>query len=602
MKENNILKRRYRIYDFIVIPMKISPLCTLVLVLNNIVRYLQPAIKVLLFAGFIDTAIGIYQGQIMRDKIYLYIVLIMLLVAYGYLNDGLLTYVRSKRDIKIKNACKGAVIEKCSRLKYFHIESSSTWDLINRVCKNPEERMIEGFNNINDSVGLLINVFSLLVILMSHIWWVGIVIMAVCIPLFKVAIKAGEENYDSNVEAEKIVRHADYLDRILTNRIGVEERNLFGFSEEVQKWWFKRFEIARLIRKRTEFKNYVRMKAGSIVTVFMTFFIISMLLIPVINHKMSVGIFISLVSASLSLVQDMSWNLTNNIKGLAKNAQYLKEFSEFFNLEEQEDALVEKERGKNLAFESIEFRHVSFAYPGTEQHILNDFSLKLEKGVHYAFVGKNGCGKTTIIKLLCGLYDNYIGEILLNGKNIKAYNLGYLKALYSIVYQDFAKYQIPINNCILLGNVDTMEMGGDKEKMEKILAMLNLKKKVDGLPRGVNTWLGKIKENGIDLSGGEWQKIAIARALFSEAPLYILDEPTAALDPIAEVDLYKLFARISEGKSAIFITHRLGAARMSDEIIVIDNGKVVENGTHDELMKQQGLYAEMFSEQRSWYV
>lgn len=602
MQEMDLLKKKYRLSDFIGIPMRISPLCTIVLILNNFGRYLQPAIQVLVFAGFIDTSIEIYKGQTAQNKIYLYIVLIMLLVAYGYLNDGLLMYIRSKRDIKMRNSFKGAVVEKCSRLKYYHIENSSTWNLINRICKNPEERMIEGFNNINDFLGLLINVFSLMAILMAHIWWVGLVILAVSFPLFKVAIKAGEENYDSNVESEKIIRRADYLDKVLTDRVGVEERNLFGFSEEVQKWWLKSFEDARLVRKKTEIRNYVRMKSGSIITMIVAFFIIGMLLIPVINKKMSVGIFISLVSASLSLVQDMSWNLTNNIKGLAKNTEYLKEFTKFCSLEEQKDALVQKEIGKDIEFESIEFRHVSFAYPGTERYILNDFSLKLEKNIHYAFVGKNGCGKTTITKLLCGLYDNYTGEILLNGKNIKEYKFGYLKALYSIVYQDFANYQIPINNSILLGNVDATEGGENKEKLENILATLSLKEKVDTLPEGMNTWLGKIKENGVDLSGGEWQKIAIARALFSEALLYILDEPTAALDPIAEVELYRLFAKISENKSTIFITHRLGAARMSDEIIVIDNGKVVENGTHDELMKHQGVYAEMFTEQRSWYV
>lgn len=129
-----------------------------------------------------------------------------------------------------------------------------------------------------------------------------------------------------------------------------------------------------------------------------------------------------------------------------------------------------------------------------------------------------------------------------------------------------------------------------------------MKEKIDKLPDGIDTWLGKLKEDGTDLSGGEWQKIAIARALFKDSPLYILDEPTAALDPIAEVKLYSLFAKISENKSTIFITHRLGAAKISDEIIVIGDGKVIESGTHDELMKYQGAYAKMFNEQRSWYL
>lgn len=600
MKERYRLKRKYGIYDYILIPLKISPICTVVLIINNLIKYLRPAIEVLVFAGFIDTSVAIYQGKNIQKSIYIYIGLIMLLIAYGYLNEGVLTYVRSKRNIKIKNVYKSAVVEKCSKLKYYHIENDSTWDIINRVCNNPDERIIEGFNNINNSIGIVINVLSLLMIIMAHIWWIGGVILLVCIPLFIVAIKAGEENYSSNVESDNIMRRAVYLDKVLLDRNGVEERNLFGYSEAVQKWWIDKYEIARLIRKKTQIKNYVRMKAGSIITMFIALFIIGMLLIPVLNQKMSVGVFISLVSASLSLVQEMSWNLTNNIRGLTMNKEYLKDFTEFCKLEDQEDALVQKENQQKITFESLEFKNVSFAYPGTEEYILKNFSLTLKKGVHYAFVGKNGCGKTTLTKLICGLYDNYSGEILLNGKNIKEYNLGYLKAMYSIIYQDFAKYQLPIIESILLCDSDREK--NTLSKIDNILAELDMKEKIDKLSDGIDTWLGKLKEDGTDLSGGEWQKIAIARALFKDSPLYILDEPTAALDPSAEVKLYSLFAKISENKTTIFITHRLGAAKISDEIIVIDDGKVIESGTHDELMKYQGEYAKMFNEQRSWYL
>jgi len=600
MEKENLLKSKYRLWDNILIPMKISPVCTIVLMLNNLIKYLKPAMEVLVFAGFVDTAIDIYHGEAVKNSIYIYIGLIVLLIAYEYLNEGLLTYARSKRDVKVKKQIKSAVVEKCSKLKYTHIENDDTWDLINRTCPRADERIIEGFNNINNSIGIIINVVSLLVIIMAHIWWVGGIILIVSIPLFKIAIKAGEENYSANAESDNIMRRADYLDKVLLDRNGVEERNLFGFSEAIQKRWTEKYEVARVIRRKTLIRNYVHMKAGSIITMIIAMFIICMLLIPVFQHKMSVGIFISLVAASLALVQDMSWNLTNNIRGISSDKEYLKDLSSFSCLDEQEDALVEREENGAVSFESIEFKNVTFAYPGTEENILKDFSLTLKNGVHYAFVGKNGCGKTTITKLLCGLYDNYEGEILLNGKDIREYKLSYLKSLYSVIYQDFAKYQLPVKESITLS--DKEGSSDEQADINNILSELDILDDIENFPSGMDTWLGKLKEDATDLSGGEWQKIAIARALFKKSPLYILDEPTSALDPIAEVKMYSLFARISENRSTIFITHRLGAAKISDEIIVIGDGKVLQKGTHDELMDQdEGLYKKMFEEQRSWY-
>jgi ATP-binding cassette subfamily B protein len=247
--------------------------------------------------------------------------------------------------------------------------------------------------------------------------------------------------------------------------------------------------------------------------------------------------------------------------------------------------------------------------------ILKNLSLTLLAHRHYAFVGVNGAGKTTITKLLTGLYDNYTGDILIDGKNLRDFSQAELKSLFSIVYQDFAKYQIPMTDSIGIGNVqailtnNTQINVNDKdgfaiseENVAVAVENLGLGEAVSKLPDGLNTPLGRIKEKGVDLSGGEWQRVAIARTLVSRAPVHILDEPTAALDPVAESDVYELFGKISKGKSTIFITHRLGAARLADEIFVIADGHVIEQGTHEELMKKSGVYAEMFEAQRGWYA
>jgi ATP-binding cassette subfamily B protein len=196
------------------------------------------------------------------------------------------------------------------------------------------------------------------------------------------------------------------------------------------------------------------------------------------------------------------------------------------------------------------------------------------------------------------LYDNYTGDILIDKKNLRDFTQAELKAMFSIVYQDFAKYQIRLLDSIGIGNIN----GASEQDINSIIETLGLTDMVSKLTEGVQTPLGKIKESSVDLSGGEWQRIAIARSLISGAPIHILDEPTAALDPVAESEVYELFAKISKGKSTVFITHRLGAARLADEIFVIADGNVAEQGTHDELISKNGIYAEMFEAQRGWYA
>ena len=224
--------------------------------------------------------------------------------------------------------------------------------------------------------------------------------------------------------------------------------------------------------------------------------------------------------------------------------------------------------------------------------------MKLYNGKHYAFVGVNGAGKTTITKLLTGMYDDFEGKILIDGKSIREFTTSELKGLFSVVYQDFAKYYISLKENIGLGNVH----GVSDEEITEALESIGLAELVEELPNGLDTPLGKIKEGSVDISGGQWQRIAIARTIANKAPVHILDEPTAALDPIAESNIYSIFSKISRGKWTIFITHRLSAARLADEIFVIADGRVCEKGSHSELMEKQGVYAEMFEAQRSWYL
>lgn len=589
--------RDYKLTDFIKIPLSISPGMVLLRIIDKIIYALIPSLQVLVTAAFIDSAIKISSRQADKNDIITPLIWILLLISHQYITFILMGFVKTKMNMNLTEAFRTAVTEKLAMLEYRHVENNDTWDLIGRVGKDPAERLGNGFDILLRMSDMVVRVGSILLILVVQVWWAALLILSFSIPLFWLAVKSGKENYEASKEAAKHTRKAQYLQGLLAGRDNVEERSLFNYSDALNKRYYEKYLAAYKINMKSQRNRFIKMKSASLITVLISVLIAGVLIAPLSSGAITIGMFMGFVTAALGLAQMMSWELTHITSELANNREYLRDLSAFSKLSETANA-------KDLPVsyiaepECIEFRNLSFAYPDTDLMILKNVSLKLYAKKHYAFVGVNGAGKTTITKLLTGLYDNYTGDILIDGKNLRDFTQSELKALFSIVYQDFAKYQIPMAKSIGIGNVCN---AADSEIMDAA-ETLGLENVIAKLPYGINTSLGKIKSDGVDLSGGEWQKVAIARSLVSHAPVHILDEPTASLDPVAESEIYDLFSKISKGKSTIFITHRLGAARLADEIFVIADGHTAEQGTHEELMAIDGIYAEMYKAQRRWYA
>jgi len=312
---------------------------------------------------------------------------------------------------------------------------------------------------------------------------------------------------------------------------------------------------------------------------------------------LSVGMFISLQGVLFMSINWLGWGLPHHFREFSRQREFLKDINEFLELSEVPDA-DSLPCEPPPVFESLEFRDVSFTYPGTEKLILNKLSITMEAGKHYAFVGVNGAGKTTLTKLITRLYDNYEGEILLNGKSLRDWPLAKIKACFCALFQDFARYDITVAENAAIGKAN----GASDEEISKAIELSGFDSTAEELKDGINTLLGKTHDDGIDLSGGQWQRLAFARAIISPAPVKILDEPTAALDPVAESQVYAQFEAISREFTTIFISHRLASAKLADTIFVIEGGKVTEQGSHEELMQAKGMYAEMFESQQSWYL
>ena len=282
---------------------------------------------------------------------------------------------------------------------------------------------------------------------------------------------------------------------------------------------------------------------------------------------------------------------------LKQVAMYCKDYAEYMDLSKRKyDGTIPLEKRRDNKF-SVEFDHVSFRYPGTEQDVIHDLSLKFEIGEKMAIVGKNGSGKTTFIKLLCRLYDVTEGIIKVNGIDIRKYDPQEYCNLFAVVFQDFRIFSFKLGENLAAS--ETVDHGRAMDALKKA----GMGDRVRELPDGLNTYVGKeFADEGVAFSGGEKQKMAIARAIYKDAPFVIMDEPTAALDPVSECEVFAGFDRMVGNKTAIYISHRLASCRFCEDILVFDQGQVVQRGSHDELEKQEGLYRELWNAQAQYYA
>ena len=394
------------------------------------------------------------------------------------------------------------------------------------------------------------------------------------------------------------------------NRVPIERKTSylsdiseeFSYGKEIRFWNLKDFILRKVEAQDAASEKFYRKsfaasdRAGYL-SVFTAFIqqgaSYAYLIYKVLTAGMSVGSFTMYMSA-LNKFNGVFNSFFNTYTELANMKLYFQDLNNFLNLKRRAD-----ESGHEIPCLNegsvISFSHVSFHYPGSETDVLRDVTLDFRIGEKVALVGANGAGKSTFIKLLIRLYDPTEGEILLNGKNIKEYEYNEYMKLFAPVFQDFKLFAFSLRENIALdGEIDD-------EEIYKTLKTVGLESRFS--EKGLDTMLFKeYDESGTELSGGEAQRVAIARALCRNSPVVVLDEPTAALDPLAEYDIYKMFSRLVDGRTAFFVTHRLGSVKFCNDILVFENGKVTDRGTHSELMARQGIYAEMFTKQSELYT
>lgn len=592
-----ILKnKKYGALDMIILPFRVSPFYSAVFALQRILSGLIPSFTIFITAKFINTALAVLNKTTEIRDIFVPIALLAGMKLYEVLIGVLMNFADCRAKILYRKKLCPEMLEKRAKLEYRHIESQNTADLIKRVCPKIDTTVREMYTSILELTEIIVFAAGIIIALFTQVWWVALLIAASSVPILIVATKAGERSYKADREMSKIDRRTWYLSDVLRSREAVEERSVYGYSGKLNEQFADRFEFARKFRMKVSSGNFIKQKMGGIVTSLLSIIVMLAMLQPVVQGRIDIGMFIGMMSGVFGFTSRLSWGVNRIVQDLAGKKEYLKDLTEFMKLEEHEDANALPDR--KVTFNKIEFRNVSFKYPGTDKLVLDNVSFVLENGKHYAFVGVNGAGKTTITKLITGLYTNYEGEILVDGRPLRSFSQSEIKGLSSVVYQDLAKYYISMYDNIAIGCLNQEYSLPD---IENAAELAGLSDTIAKLHDGIDTPLGKVYEKGVDISGGEWQRVAMARGIVSSAPLKILDEPTASLDPVSESMIYRKFEQISRGRTTIFISHRLGSTKLADIIYVISDGRIAESGSHEELMKKNGIYAEMFRTQAEWY-
>lgn len=441
---------------------------------------------------------------------------------------------------------------------------------------------------------IMIVVFGTLVSTLHPLIFLMLVVMAVVHFFAKKPLVRLQHKLNIDMVAND--RKFNYVTQISNDFENAKEVRLYDMSPWINEISDDCLKTHRHLHSRIQWRAFLTGSINNFLNLLRDAFAYIYLIIMFSKNAITVGDFTMYFSAITSLSGTLT-GLSEKITELTKYDLKIKD------IKKTEKMPSSRNRGKGISAPKenieIEFRNVSFRYPNAENDTIKNISFKIKAGEKLALVGVNGAGKTTIVKLLCGLYLPTEGEILLNSHPINDYNIYEYYSLFSAVFQDISlmPYSIAEN---IAATTEKDEI--DFEKVKNSIEIAGLKERVDALPLGVDTPFNKnVNEGAVDFSGGEKQKLALARAIYLDRPMLILDEPTAALDPIAENEMYMKFNEISRGQTAMFISHRLASTRFCDRIIHLENGEIIENGTHDELIAANGKYAMMYGLQSKYY-
>lgn len=484
------------------------------------------------------------------------------------------------------------LLNKISRLPYELFENSALFPKFDRVMTDGVEQKKGLYPCIFNGVEFAIEYIGISIYACSVKWWCLLVIFSLTIPVWILTIVGASSEGKFTQDNWKWNQKAMIFSHILNSREFIKEEKIFGFYPLISKKWKENAETYQHGKIKSSFSVRVWIGAVNFLQYAVTIVLAWLLILDIRKGSVSIGELVATMDSLWRMIGSALFTVVGLLGGFVGYSEYAKQRKWFMNLEE------EKENGEELTdIQSVEFQNVYYGYPAEKEEdrcmVLQGVSFHIDQGEKAALVGENGCGKSTVIKLMTGLLKPASGTILINGRNAEDYSISSRRRAFSCVFQDYMKYDLSLK--------DNIQLGALWQKEDPSEALSRIDRDLAANVGGMDQILGRSVEGARDVSGGQWQKIALARGIYSKASFWVLDEPTAAIDPISERDVIETMLKVRENCTKVFVTHRLGSVRFMDKVIVLRNGKVENIGTHETLRKEDPYYEKLYSTQEKWY-
>jgi len=567
-------------------------------ILLSFIRSFLPLGLVVLLKMLIDTITAAVNNvpDPADDRILWLIVAVAVVYFIDEISSDLSNWVRMNQSLKLEAYMYGLLHKKSISLDLINFERPEYFDILSRASGEAPWRPNSILDNLISLLKGLISLLLMTGLILTLHWTAAMILLAVNIPGIWLRLHYAELLYNFQKKQTPEARKSSYFNWLLTGDRPSRELRLFGLGEYFTGLFRKSFlkhkeEEILIIRKRT----FIEMTSG-------LFKSAALLFVLVFVTKRTAGGEISIGEMAMFLLafrQGMTYikDVFGSVSGIYEDSLFIGDTFDYLNLKENIKAEEPVARAEEFN-DKIVVENLSFTYPGNRLKTIDNVSMQIRKGEVIALVGPNGAGKSTLVRLLCRLYDPDSGRIRIDEKDVVNIDPAEYRKNFSVIFQDFMLYNLSAGENIRLGDIDS-----DKKdpKIRSAARSTGVDELISSLPEGYDTAIGNLFDDSRELSWGEWQKIALARSLFRDAPVLVLDEPSSALDADAEYEIFSRFKEIIKGRTAILISHRFTNVCLADRIVVLDKGAVAESGTHDELMERKGIYHSMYTKQRSRY-
>jgi ATP-binding cassette subfamily B protein len=577
-----------------------NPGLTLALAILNLAQGALPAARVWIAKLLIDAvvaAVSTGTGVAALPEVVLLVALQFGIGAAGNLLGTGSNICQQLLQEQVANRVQLLVMRQANQLDLVFFERPQFYDLLQQVQREATFRPVGMVQTAFGLIRQVLTFVSLLALLVNLEWFIAVAALLSPIPAFVSSARYGWQGYQMMRHQSPLRRMMSYLTNLMTSDTYNKEVKLFTVGDFFIERFSNLFQRYYAENRSLVIRRYLAGALWSMLTVLtsgLTFFYVAY---RTLQGTISVGGLTLYVQAADGVSQAFSAVL-GGLQSMYEHQLYLKTLFELLDFQPQVRAPEHPVAVRQPMEEGIEFRDVTYAYEGKDEPALKNVSFKIARGETVAIVGHNGAGKTTLVKLLARLYDPQSGQVLIDGRDVREYDPDDLRGEFGVLFQDYVSYQFSARENIGIGRVERLE---DTPAIADAATKSGAATVIEGLPEGYDTVLGKWFDGGVNLSGGEWQKVALGRAFMRDAQILILDEPSAALDAKAEYELFSRLRALAHGRTAIFISHRFSTVRQADRILVFEHGSLIESGTHEELLALGGRYAELFNLQAASY-